>query len=155
LPAWQQLATLRPGARSTPAPFPSASPPPVEYLDDAGKLKRAEQLVTRRNLKDAERIVDDLIANDARNADFHAMRAYILYQEFTGDRPTRPLVDAIERALRLDEEHGRALYVKGLVLNRMGKRNEAIRYFQRALDAEPQNIEAQRELRLAKMRRDK
>lgn len=160
LPAWQQLATsLRPGSTrpSGGPPVPSASfaPPPIEYLDDAGKLRRAEQYVARNNIKDAERIVDDLIASDPQNADFHAMRAFVLYHQFVGDRPSRPLVEAVERALRLNEEHGRALFVKGLILNRMGKRNDAIRYFQRALDADPRNIDAERELRLARMRRDR
>jgi hypothetical protein len=164
LPAWQQLASLRPGSaqpgpsRSAPPPSiptPSMAPPPVEALDEAGKLRRAEQLAERRNFADAARIVDDLIACDPKNADSHAMRAWILYQQFTGARPARPLLDAIEGALRLDEEHPRALYVKGLIFKRIGKQKDAVRYFQRALDANPQHIEAQRELRLAKMRRDR
>ena len=133
----------------------SMAPPPVEYLDVSGKLKRAEQLASRRNFQDAERIVDDLIANDPSNADFLAMRAFLLYQQFSGERPPRALVDAIERALRLNEEQARALYVKGMVLQRMGKRNEALRYFYKALDSDPQHLEAQREIRLAKMRRDR
>jgi hypothetical protein len=165
LPAWQQLASLRPGsaqpgpARSAPpppaVPTPSMAPLPVESLDEAGKLRRAEQLAERRNFVDAARIVDDLIACDPKNADSQAMRAWVLYQQFTGTRPPRPLLDAIENALRLNEEHPRALYIKGLIFKRIGKQNEALRYFQRALDANPQHIEAQRELRLAKMRRDR
>ena len=131
------------------------APPPVEALDEAGKLRRAEQLAERRNFADAARIVDDLIACDPKNADSQAMRAWILYQQFTGARPPRPLLDAIESALRLNEEHPRALYVKGLIFKRIGKQKDAVRYFQRALDANPQHIEAQRELRLAKMRRDR
>jgi Tfp pilus assembly protein PilF len=131
------------------------APPPVESLDEAGKLRRAEQLSERRNFADASRIVDDLIACDPKNADTQAMRAWILYQQFTGSRPPRRLLDAIESALRLNEDHPRALYVKGLVFKRVGKQNEAVRYFQRVLDASPQHLEAQRELRLAKMRRER
>ena len=131
------------------------APPPVEALDDTGKLRRAEQLTERRNFYEAGRIADDLIARDPKNADYHALRAFIFYQQFTGDRPPRPLLDAIERALRLNEEQARALYVKGLVFKRMGKQLEAVRYFQKAMDADPQHLEAQRELRLAKMRRDR
>jgi tetratricopeptide (TPR) repeat protein len=131
------------------------APPPVEYLDPMGKLKRAEQLAQRRNFQEAERIVDDLIASDSSNADYLAMRAFLLYQQFSGERPPRALVDAIERSLRLNEEQARALYVKGMVLQRMGKRNEALRYFNRALDSDPHHLEAQREIRLAKMRRDR
>jgi len=159
LPAWQQLASLRatPGRSSAPPqiPTPSMAPPPIEALDDLGKLRRAEQLVERRNFTEAERIVDDLIVRDGQNAEFHALRALILYMQFSGERPPRALIDAIERALRLNEEQPRALYVKGLVLKRMNRPADALRYFQRALDVDPHHLDAQRELRLARMRRDK
>jgi tetratricopeptide (TPR) repeat protein len=134
---------------------PSAAPPPIETLDNDGKLRRAEQLAERRNVEEALRIVDDLIARDDKVADYHALRAFLLYQQLTGTQPSRPLVDTIERALRLNEAHPRALYIKGLVLKRMGKENESLRYFQRTLEADPRHLEAKRELRLAKMRRDK
>jgi hypothetical protein len=169
LPAWQQLAaSLRPSANAAPgagrsgAPPPSAvhipsmAPPPSEALDELGKLRRAEQLTERRNFVEATRIVDELIACDPRNAECLGLRAWILYQQiFTGDRPPRALLDAIDAALRVNEEQARALYVKGLVFKRLGKPHDALRYFQRALDADPRNVEAERELRLAKMRRDR
>jgi tetratricopeptide (TPR) repeat protein len=159
VPAWQQLASMRASAlQSAPpprAPTPSMAPPPVETLNDAGKLRRAEQLAERRSYTEAARIVDDLIGRDAMNADYQALRAWILYQLFTGAKPARPLIDAIEGALRLNERQPRALYVKGLVYRRMGKENEAVRYFQKTLEANPQHLDAQRELRLAKMRRDR
>jgi tetratricopeptide (TPR) repeat protein len=156
MPAWQQLASMRAAAqRSVPparAPTPSMAPPPVEALDDRQKLKRAEQFVERRNYEQATRVADELIRHDAANADYLALRAWILYQQFTGDKPPRPVVDAIEAVLRLDEGHARALYLKGLVLKRLGRHAEALRTFQRAVASDPQHIEAQRELRLAKMR---
>jgi tetratricopeptide (TPR) repeat protein len=163
MPAWQQLASLRAGAmppsRSMSPPsnvvVPSAAPPPIEMLDSEGKLRRAEQLAERRSFDDAMRILDDLVARDAMNADYQALRASILYQQFTGTQPSRQLHDTIERALRLNEAHPRALYIKAMVLKRVGKEGEAIRYLKRTLEADPRHIEAQRELRLAKMRRDK
>lgn len=161
MPAWQQLAARRPGSLtpgSIPAaqvPTPSMAPPPVEALDAPGKFRRAEQLAGRRNFREAGRIADDLIACDSKNADYHALRAFIEYEQFKGDRPPPALLEAIERALRLDQEQPRALYVKGLVLKRTGKRLEAMRHFQKALEADPRHLEAERELRLARMRRDR
>jgi tetratricopeptide (TPR) repeat protein len=131
------------------------APAPTEALDEAGKLRRAEQLTERRNFAEAMRIVDDLIACDPRNADCLGLRAWILYQQFTGNRPPRALLDAVDAALRVNEEQPRALYVKGLVFKRLGKQQDALRYFQRALDADPKNVEAEREVRLARMRRDR
>jgi tetratricopeptide (TPR) repeat protein len=160
IPAWQQLASMRAGTpRSQPAAppvvVPSLAPPPLEALDNDGKLRRAEKLIERRNFDEGMRIVDDLIARDATKADYHAVRAWALYEQFTGNQPPRSLIEAIERALRLNDEQPRALYLKGLVLKRIGKDAEAIRAFQRTLEADPRHIEAQRELRLAKMRRDR
>jgi tetratricopeptide (TPR) repeat protein len=160
LPAWQQLASLRASGRpaSAPsfrAPTPSMAPPPVETLDDAGKMRRAEQWVERRNYEEATRIVDELIRRDAKNADYLALRALILYQQLTGNRLSRALIDAIEGVLRLNDQHPRGLYLKGLVYKRMGKEADAVRYFQRTLDADPKHLDAQRELRLAKMRRER
>ena len=131
------------------------APPPVETLDDAGKLRRAEQLAERRNFEEASRIADDLIRHDPRNADFLALRAFVLFQQFAGNKPSRALIDAIEATLRYNEEQPRALYLKGLVYKRMGREHDALRFFQKTLDADPRHIEAQRELRLAKMRRDR
>jgi hypothetical protein len=161
MPAWQRLASLRagpvPSHSMSPPPaviVPSAAPPPVETLDNEGKYRRAEQLAERRNFDEAMRILDELVARDATSADYQALRAWILYQQFTGTQPSRLLHDAIERALRLNEAHPRALYIKALVLKRMGKEVEAIRHFQRTLEADPRHLEAKRELRLAKMRRE-
>jgi hypothetical protein len=157
VPAWQQLASMRPGASATPpaAPVvvPSAAPPPFETLDNAGKLRRAEQLAEHRNWGDAIRIVDALVARNPRNAEYLAMRAWLHYQTLTANEAPKAMTDLIERALRLDEQQPRALYLKGLVLKRMGKDQEAQRLFQRTLDADPHHLDAQRELRLAKMRK--
>ena len=154
LPAWQQLASWRASGGSS-SRVPSMAPPPVEALDDMGKLRRAEQLIERRSFDEAGRILDDLIHRLPSNPDHHATRAWLLSLQFTGERPARSLVDAIESALKLKPEHPRALYVKGLVLKRMGRENDAIRCFQRTLQADPKHLDAMRELRLARLRRDK
>lgn len=154
LPAWQQLASWRAtGGPST--RVPSNAPPPVEALDDVGKLRRAEQLIERRTFDEAARILDDLIHRLPSNPDHHATRAWLLCQQMTAERPPRVLIEALDSALKLSAEHPRALYVKGLVLKRMGRENDAIRCFQRTLAADPKHLDAMRELRLARLRRDK
>lgn len=160
MPAWQQLASMRAAARSSNPPagpphVPSNAPLPVELLDDAGKLKRAEQLLESHHHADATRIADELLRRYPSNASYHALRAYALCQTFTGTAVPSPLLDAIDAALRLDPQQPRALYVRGVVLKRLGKERDALRWFQRALEADPNHIDAQRELRLAKLRRDK
>jgi tetratricopeptide (TPR) repeat protein len=131
------------------------APPPVEALDDLGKLRRAEQLIERHNYDEANQIAEELAGREATNADYQALRALVLYHQFVGNKPTRALVEAIESALRLNAEHPRGLYLKGLVLKRMGKEAEAVRCFQKTIEVDPKHVDALRELRLAKMRRDR
>jgi hypothetical protein len=154
LPAWQQLASWRATGGSS-SRVPSNAPPPVEALDDVGKLRRAEQLIERRSFAEASRILDDLIHRLPSNPDHHATRAWMLCLQLTGERAPRALIESIDSALKLKAEHPRALYVKGLVLKRMGRENDAIRCFQRTLAADPKHLDAMRELRLARLRRDK
>jgi hypothetical protein len=166
MPAWQQIAAWRaasqaPPATKTPvppavrAPTPSMAPPPVELLDDSGKLRRAEQLIERRAFVDASRILAELGKKNPKDAQVASLQAWTLYQQWSSERPSQELIDSIERALKVEPEHVRALYVKALVLRKMGRENDALRMFQRVLHADPAHIDAMRELRLAKMRRGK
>jgi len=165
MPAWQQLASMRPGGSiapasirpPTPRPMPSVQPPPGATLDNAGKLKRAELLSERRNLDEAKRMVDEVLASDPKSADALALRAWLLYQTSSSESesPAQDLLQAIEGALRLNAAQPQALYVKGLVMRRIGREPAALRHFKLALDADPRHVEAARELRLAKMRRDR
>jgi thioredoxin-like negative regulator of GroEL len=166
MPAWQQIAAWRaasqaPPASKTPvppslrAPTPSMAPPPVELLDDSGKLRRAEQLVERRAFADASRILAELGKKNPKDAQVASLQAWSLYHQWSSERPSQELVESIERALRVEPEHVRALYVKALVLRKMGRENDALRMFQRVLRADPAHLDAMRELRLAKMRRGK
>jgi hypothetical protein len=91
------------------------APPPVETLDDAGKVRRAEQFIERHNYAEAAQIAEELASREATNADYQALRALVLYHQFVGSKPTRALIEAIESTLRLNVEHPRGLYLKGLV----------------------------------------
>ncbi|MGD8858559.1 MAG: DUF4388 domain-containing protein [Myxococcales bacterium] len=157
LPAWKQLASMRapgadPGAR---APTPSMAPPPVETLDPAGKLSRAEQLAERKNYFEAMRIIDGLIREDDTIADYHVSKAGVLLKQFAGQGSFRKLHGVLDEALRLDSGHVRGLYLRGLAYKLEGREAEAISYFRRALAEDPDHLEARREMRLARMRRRK
>ena len=175
MPAWQQIASWRAAASGMPpamrsplppatrsqvpaamrAPTPSMAPAPVEALDDAGKLRRAEQLIERRAHADASRILAELGKRNPKDVHVAALQAWSLYNQWSSERPSQELLDSIERALKIEPEHTRSLYIKALVLRKMGRENDALRMFQRVLRSDPAHIEAMRELRLAKMRRGK
>jgi len=157
VPAWQQLASRRAASRSQ-VPLdriPSAAPPPAELLDVAGKLRRIEQLCDAQAYDAALRLADEVVAEDATVAEHHAMRAWVMLHQWTGSRLSHTLAESVTRAARLDPDNVRALYVKGSILKRTGKPREARRYFARVLELDPKHVDAERELRLARLRSDK
>jgi hypothetical protein len=170
--AWQALAaraaaSLRPGALSqpptTPSMVPGAGPrrsltprpslPPLEALDSDSKFRRAEQLIQRQAYEEALPLVRALVAEEPKVAKHHGILAQVLLGRST-ERTTvsKDIVDAVNQALRIDEDQTHALYTKGLCYKRLGKEREALHYFKRAVAADPNHIEAAREARLLRLR---
>jgi tetratricopeptide (TPR) repeat protein len=167
--AWQQLASLRPGGMSLP---PRNSVQPVsataqsqvalrsptsvapEDEDKPTRIKRADQLLQRGRFDDALAIADAMLALDPYDDEALALRAHALFEkhQVNPDGLPRAVVDAIRRALEADGENPRALYVKGLTYKRGGDPKKAALYFRRVLQADPKHLDAQRELRLSKLR---
>jgi tetratricopeptide (TPR) repeat protein len=157
MPAWQQLASLRaPSTSQMPsARVPPMAPPPAEMLDAGAKLRRAEHLCEREDYGAALRLANELVAEDSRVADHHALRAWVQYHTWVGEKIPRNLADSVTDALKLDPDNVRALYVKGLIYKRTGKDRECRRYFARVVELDPSHVDAQRELRLARRRAGK
>lgn len=163
VPAWKSLATLRPpGMPSSRPPAASSSAPPrvstkaarpLDELDDDGKFRRVEQLVESRNLGEARRVLEGLMERHPRNADYLAMRAWLLFSEARGPKLAPALVDAVNEALRADEANPRAHYTKGMMYKRLGRNSEAMRQFKFVVELDPKHLAAKRELRLMEMRK--
>lgn len=162
LPAWQRLASLRPGAmpsmspRATPASGvrPSLMPdlPPDASVEE--RLKHAAKLMDRGKAADARPIAEAVLAEDPQNADALAIKAHAMVA-LAPDRSRglpKEILTVVRTALRIDPEQARALLVKGLIYKYGGEPKKALTCFRRAVAEDPKNIEAQRELRLARMR---
>lgn len=170
--AWQQLASLRPGGASLPPrgslqPAAASAPPSAqsqvslrptsvapEDEDKPSRIKRAEQLMQRGRFDDALACVDAMLSLEPYDAELLALRAHALFEKYqvNVDGLPRTVLDAIKKALEIDPEQPRALYAKGLVFKRAGDPKKASLYFRRVLQVDPKHLDAQRELRLAKLR---
>jgi tetratricopeptide (TPR) repeat protein len=169
--AWQQLASLRPPGSLQPAaasrPPRSGQPPSAqsqvslrptsvapEGEDKPSRIKRVELLMQRGRNDEALASVDSMLGDEPYDAELTALRAHILFEkhQVNPDGLPRSVLDAIRKALELDPEHPRALYTKGLVFKRAGDPKKAAVYFRKVLQVDPKHLEAQRELRLAKLR---
>ena len=123
-------------------------------MEAAVQYQKVEVLARRRAYAEALELLDDILKLNGDEADYHAMRAYLLLQ-MAPDSEAVP-ADAqqgVVRALELNSEHERAHFTKGLILKRKGKKREALAAFRATLEINPRHLEAGREVRLAGIRR--
>ena len=164
VPAWQALAaragaaaSLRPPSATggssttikiTTAPAVRQSLAPTESLDPAGKLKRIEQLCQRSAFDEALPIIRGLLKDDPDNAAYQGQLGYLSLMSSTESNIPKAVFDAVNAALKLNDDEPTALYTKALAYKRMGKEREALHYFKRTVSVEPGHIDAARQVRL-------
>lgn len=120
----------------------------------AMEFQKVEVFARRKNWGEALATLEQALALNAEEADYYAMRAWLLLQKHGADEsaPVADMLRDVDHALKLDAECVRGHYTKGLVLKRVGKMREAYAHFQKVTELDPKHIEAAREVRLAEMR---
>jgi tetratricopeptide (TPR) repeat protein len=134
---------------------PIATPASMIPEDDVpARIKRAEHLMQRGRHDDALAEVDALLRLEPERAELHGLRAHVLFDKHSKEEQGLPrsVIDALKRALEIDADETRALYTRGLVCKRAGDPKKAGAYFKRVLQIDPKHVDAQREIRLAKLR---
>ncbi|MFW6050569.1 MAG: tetratricopeptide repeat protein [Myxococcota bacterium] len=118
------------------------------------QFQKVEVFARRKSWDDALEVLDEALELNPDEADFHAMRSWLLLQKHSTDAnaPFNEMLEGAERALSLDERSARAHYTRGLILKRLGRTREAVRHFEKVTEIDPKHIEAAREVRLARMR---
>jgi tetratricopeptide (TPR) repeat protein len=115
-------------------------------------LQRAEQLLARQKLQEAE--VETRIALRYQPEDAEAVALYAWIQAFKVGTPDdlakilQVLTDALE-GNPIDET---IRFRRAQILNRLGRTDEAVRECQLIVELNPRHIDAQREIRLWEMR---
>lgn len=122
----------------------------------AMEFRKVEVLLRRSEWDEALQILDQILEIADEEADYHATRAWVLFQKHgTADAAIRTqIVQGLERAIELVPKHDKAHYWLGLVLKRENKSGKALEHFRIAAEANPRNLEAVREVRIASMRKD-
>jgi tetratricopeptide (TPR) repeat protein len=119
----------------------------------AMEYQKVEVLVRRKEWDEALRILDLNIALSPDEADYHAMKGFVLFQQHGAEGPhAATMIAALDRALSIYPKHGRANFTKASVLKVQGKMSQAIDYFRKVLEVSPKHLEAGREVRLYEMR---
>jgi tetratricopeptide (TPR) repeat protein len=143
-------ASLRPSSPSLSATSSSLIP----ETDIPARIRRVKQLLPRGRYDDALTDIDAMLRMEPERADLYGVRAHALFEKHShepGGLP-RSVLEALKRALEIDPDETTALYVRGLVCKQGGDLKKACAYFKRVLQVDASHLEAQRELRLAKLR---
>jgi DnaJ-domain-containing protein 1 len=125
-----------------------------QVLEAAMDYQKAEVFLRKRDLAEAEAHSKRAFTNDPEQPEYAALWAWItvLMREKSGSKdyadPLRVLTTAIDREPACE----RAYHYRALVLQKQNKPGEAIRDFRKALELNPRNIEAAREVRISDMR---
>jgi tetratricopeptide (TPR) repeat protein len=126
-----------------------------EVLESAMEYQKAEVLMRRRDYPQAMNLLRSAMNRNPDESDYQALYAWLLHLMNPNEpAPFDDMLRALDRALKANPRNERAHFYKGTILKRMKRDNEAIRHFKQAVDINPRNVDAAREVRIADMRKD-
>jgi curved DNA-binding protein CbpA len=123
-------------------------------LESAVDFQKAEVLVKTRDYPRAMQHLQSALNKNPDEPDYLALYAWLLHLQNPGEgAPTDEMLRALNRALGNNPRHERAHYYLGVVLKRLQRDAAALKHFRSAVELNPYNVDAARELRIANMRR--
>jgi curved DNA-binding protein CbpA len=125
-----------------------------KVLRAAATFQKAEVLVKRSEWTGALEAAKSAHEEDPEQAEYDALYAWLLARQLDANDThgfAGPL-QRLMRAVKAQPNNMRVRLYRARVFRAMGKVNEAMRDYRSVTDTEPNNVEAQRELRLHRMR---
>lgn len=126
----------------------------AKVIEAATTFQKAEVCFKRNDYAQAESFCRKAVAADATQPDYLALLAWLVALKPENQSPdkTRDSIQMLDRAIALSSKCEKAYFWRGMLNKRVGKADAAMRDFRRAVDLNPRNIDAARELRLHRMR---
>jgi tetratricopeptide (TPR) repeat protein len=126
----------------------------AKVVDAATTFQKAEVCLRRGDLAQAEALCKTALDADATQPDYLAMMAWLLAQKPDHQSPekTAQSIVMLTNAISMNARCEKAYFWRGMLLKRVGKAAAAMRDFRHAVDLNPRNIDAAREVRLYTMR---
>ncbi len=123
----------------------------IEATED---FKKAEAFFKRNDFVQAEELCRRALAGDATQPDYHAMLAWLISLKQECQTPAKVIesIRVLDKAIAMSEQCERAYFWRGMLYKRIGKVEAAYRDFHEAVELNPRNIDAVREMRLHNMR---
>lgn len=116
-------------------------------------LRAIEASIARRDFLSATQLCQALLDEDAEDAEALALHAWATVSAGeAADEAVGIALTQLDRAVNMDRTCDAAVYHRGLAHKRLGNVPAAFRDFARAVQLNPKNIDAEREVRLFAMR---
>jgi tetratricopeptide (TPR) repeat protein len=131
---------------------PAAQRKVAQVLDTVQDVHRAEIAMKRRDLVEAERLLRSVVATSAEDIAATLLLAQCLL-EIDPSRHSDEVIAMMAKLLpATDNQNDRAFLFLGMAVKAKGDTRRAHASFKRAMELNPNNLEASRELRLIEMR---
>lgn len=132
---------------------PAADRMVMNILEASAEFQRAEIMLRRREYDAAILHARAAATLNPEDADYHAFIGWVLHQKFPeANAPIDDMLACLDRAIELDAKSDKIHYYRGVILRRVGRESEAVSHFEKAALLNPRNVDAIREVRIAKMR---
>jgi tetratricopeptide (TPR) repeat protein len=126
----------------------------ARVLEAATDFQKAEVCFKRNDLPQAEALCRKAVDLDPTQAGYHALLAWLiaLKPENQSSERIAGSVKMLDRAIAMNKNLEHAHYWRGMLHKRIGKDDAALRDFKTAVELNPRDIDAAREVRLFQMR---
>ena len=119
----------------------------------ATDFQKAEVCFKRNDMGQAESLCRKALAADPTQPDYHAMLAWLIALKPENQTPEKSAesIQMLDKALAMSDRCERAFFWRAMLNKRIGRLEAAYRDFRHAVDLNPHNIDAAREVRLHNM----
>jgi curved DNA-binding protein CbpA len=124
-----------------------------EVLRAASAFQKAEVLAKREDWAAAFKVAEQAYQGDPNQAEYGALYAWIAARA-TESPNYEELLQILTRAVKMQRNNVRVRLYRASVFKLAGQTQEAMRDYRVVSDLDPTNVEAQRELRLYRMRKE-
>jgi tetratricopeptide (TPR) repeat protein len=123
-------------------------------VEAAINFQKVDVLVKRRRYDDALRICDSAMSVVRKEADYPAMKAWILLlRDGVDEEETEDEIRSLLRTtFKINPDHVHGHFVRAHFLKRQGEHDKALKHFMKVAKLDPNNLEAAREVRVGTMR---
>ena len=123
-------------------------------VEAAINFQKVDVLVKRRRYDDALEICDAAMSVVRKEADYPAMKAWILFLRdgIESDEVADKIRLLLRKTFSINSDHVHGHFVRAHFLKRQGDHDKALKHFKKVAKLDPNNLEALREVRVGNMR---